>query len=280
MTLPQFSPHNTAFVFDFDGTLTQKYVHGQEVMSVISILRTENILNDIYSQEATTLKNIYHTIEVDPGIPFEIKYQKMNEWWQKHTELFIAHGLNREHICLAAYHPMLQIRQGVVEVFAFAQSHHIPTIIFSASGIGTDSIQFFLERHGINTPSVFIISNQLIYASDGRVTGVQEPLIHGLNKNEHVISQFPAIQSILQSKDTVVLLGDSPHDATMVTDMSVHKNIWRIGLLNDQDEVKKELLRPLFQEKFDVVIENDGSIISILDVFTQKKSVETWYNTE
>ncbi len=270
MPLPLFSPESTAFVFDFDGTLTQKYVHGKEVMSVISILRTENILNDTYSAQATELKNIYHTIEVDPTVPFDIKYQKMNEWWQKHTELFIAHHLNRTHIYLAANDPMLQIRKGATEIFSFAQTHAIPVIIFSASGIGTDSIRFFLERHNINTSNVYIISNQLLYDENGNVTDVQPPLIHGLNKNENIISAFPAVQSILQNKENVVLLGDSPHDATMVTDVLVHKNIWRVGLLNDQDEAKKELLRPLFQEKFDVVIENDGSIISILDVFTRK----------
>lgn len=267
MILPLFSPESTAFVFDFDGTLTQRYVDGKEVLSAISILRTENVLNDTYSTLATELKNIYHPIEVDSTIPFDTKYRKMNEWWQKHTELFIAHVLNREHIRLAAYHPMLQIRQGVIEVFTFAENHHIPIIIFSASGIGADTIRFFLERYNISTPNVHIISNQLTYASDGRVTGVQEPLIHGLNKNEHVMSQFPATQSILQAKENVVLVGDSPHDATMVTNLSIHKNIFRVGLLNDRDPVKKESLRPLFEKSFDQVIENDGSFLGILDLF-------------
>lgn len=50
-------PHQTlAFVFDVDGTMIQKYVDGTEVPSLISILRNENILNDVYTEKAKDLK--------------------------------------------------------------------------------------------------------------------------------------------------------------------------------------------------------------------------------
>lgn len=114
-------PHEMAFVFDFDGTVTKKYVAGVEVPSVISILRSEGVLNAAYSQAAFDLKNIYHSIEIDPNVSKEVKFQKVQEWWEKHTALLIANNLTQDSIKKAAHHPKLIIREGVIELFVFAK---------------------------------------------------------------------------------------------------------------------------------------------------------------
>lgn len=249
------------FVFDFDGTITKKYAGNVEVPSVLSILRSEGVLNEEYSKEAYALKEKYHPIEIDPLVPQDTKYQKMNEWWEKHIQLLTQHSLRKEDVWKAANHPKLMLRDGVTGIFTFAKQNDIPIIIFSASGIGTDSIFFFLEKHGLANENLFIVSNKLEY-KDGVITGVSHPLIHALNKNESTLKYFPDTQKALLGRKSVLLFGDSPHDADMVEDKN-HELVVRIGLCNDKDPEKKKLALPLFQKKFDIVIENDSDLESI-----------------
>jgi len=266
--IQNISPQEMAFVFDFDGTITKKYVNDVEVPSIISILRSEGVLNETYSRAAFELKNTYHPIEMDPNVSKEIKFEKVHEWWEKHTELLLANNLTQDDIKKAAHHPKLIIREGVRELFAFAKENEIPVIIFSASGIGTDSIQFFLERYNISDSNILIVSNRFVYNESGVATEQTLPLIHALNKNENTLTFFPDIQKTLMSKGAVLLFGDSPHDVEMV-DNKNRALVVRIGLCNEKDAEKKNKILPLFEEKFDDVIENDGSLLPILYILTQ-----------
>lgn len=142
-------------------------------------------------------------------------------------------------------------------------------IIFSASGIGADSIQFFLERYNISDSNVLIVSNRFIYNTDGLATEGISPLIHALNKNESTLTFFPDIQNILLGKKTVLLFGDSPNDVEMV-DNKNHELVIRIGLCNEKDAGKKNKVLSLFKERFDVVIEDDGSLELIHTSLIQK----------
>lgn len=267
--IQRMKPEEMAFVFDFDGTLTKKYVGDIEVPSVISILRSEGILNDEYAKEAYDLKNTYHPIEIDPSIPKEVKFEKMTEWWQKHIDLLIKHSLKKDDIKKAAYHPKLVIREGATELFAFAKQHNIPVIIFSASGIGTDSIHFFLEKHALTNGNIFIVSNKLEYTNEV-VTSVTHQLIHALNKNEGTLKYFPEAQKALLARKSVLLFGDSPNDTEMVEDRN-HELVIRIGLCSEKDPEKQNLVSSLFTEKFDLVIENDGSLEPIHSLLLQNK---------
>lgn len=252
------NPKELALVFDFDGTITQKYVNNTEVASIISILRSENILSEAYSEAAFELKNTYHPIETNPDITKEVKVQKMQEWWEKHTALLLKHKLSKHNVKQAAYHPHLLIRDGIADLFHFAEEHNVPVVIFSASGIG-DSIEFFLERYGILSHNVSIISNRFVYNSEDIATSNIPPVIHGLNKHESTLALFPEIQNTLLSKPIVLVFGDSPSDADMVEDKN-HTKVIRIGFCNEKDPAKKSKVLPLFREKFDIVIENDGNL--------------------
>ncbi len=247
-----------ALVFDFDGTIHKKHHRGTQVPSVISILRSEHILHEGYSQKAYAFKEIYHKIEQDPHVPFEAKSEKMHEWWEKHIELLIENKLTRAHIRQASYHENLIIREGVVQLFNFAKKEDIPIIIFSASGTGIDSIYFFLERHNIAHSNVHIVSNRLEY-KDGVMTKVLPPIIHALNKNEAVLAHFPEVQAMLLKKKTVLLVGDSINDHDMVSHKN-HMRVIRVGLLNEIEDNKKTELMTHFQGAFDIVIESDGSL--------------------
>ncbi len=261
-------PHPTptdslTLVFDVDGTMIQKYVERKQVPSLISILRNENILNDSYVEKAKELKNRYHPFEINPGLSNEEKSLKMKEWWQKHTDLLIEHKLTKNHIHQAVNHPSIVLREGVKNIFNYAYKYSIPVIIFSASGIGIDSIIYLLERFNIQTPNVHVVTNRFEYENALLIKSIQ-PLIHALNKNESVLAFFPEIKKILLSHDNIILFGDSPHDADMVDEKN-HKHVVRVGLCNEKDSEKKQEVLPLFQEKFDIVIEDDGSLDTILE---------------
>ncbi len=259
-----------AFIFDFDGTINKKYNGIVKTPSIISIFRNENILNEEYSKQAHALMSTYQPIELDPSIPLEIKTQKMEEWWQKHIQLLIKHKLSQKNIHEVSYHKSLLVREGVVNLFCFAKENQIPIIIFSASGTGFDSIRSFLERHSILFENVTIISNRFEYKDD-LVSSYIPPLIHALNKDENILKSFPETHKKLLERKDVLLFGDSLSDARMVLDQN-HHHIVRIGLLNEKDPEEKIDLLPRFAEKFDLVIEDDGSLEPVYATLLQLKT--------
>ena len=58
---------------------------------------------------------------------------------------------------------------------------------------------------------------------------------------------------------------DADSDTEMVEDKN-HGLIIRIGVCNEIGPEKKKQVLPLFQEKFDIVIENDEGLESICDL--------------
>lgn len=258
----------SVFVFDFDGTINKKHIGKTKVPSIISILRNENILNDEYAHQAHALLAMYQPIELDPNISKEVKIQKMEEWWEKHIKLLIKHKLSIKDIQKASYHKNLLIREGVVELFTFAKEKDIPIVIFSASGTGVDSIRFFLERYSILSENIKIISNRFEY-TDGVVTSIISPLIHTLNKNETVLKFFPDVR--ISDKRSVILVGDSINDVGMVLNNN-HDVIVRVGLCNEIDQEEKANTMPAFEENFDLVIEDDGSLLPLYLLLTENKS--------
>ncbi len=264
----QMKPEEMVFVFDFDGTIHKKHINGKETPSIISILRDENILNQNYSEKARKLSETYRPIEKDSSISSKEKISKMEEWWQKHINLLIENKLSQKNIQDISFHPLLVIREGITELFIFARENNIPIIIFSASGTGSDSIKYFLERYNILFKNVIIISNNFEY-ENGVIKNIIPPIIHALNKNESVLSFFPETRRLILKKKFVLLIGDSVNDVNMVENKN-HTNIIRVGILNELNLEKKKEILPFFQEKFDLVIEDDGSLVPIYEVLISK----------
>jgi phosphoserine phosphatase len=148
------------------------------------------------------------------------------------------------------------------------RENNIPIIIFSASGTGSDSIRYFLERYNILFENVIIISNNFEY-ENGVIKNVIPPIIHALNKNESVLSFFPETRRLILKKKSVLLIGDSVNDVNMVENKN-HTNIIRVGILNELNLEKKKEILPFFQEKFDLVVEDDGSLVPIYEVLISK----------
>ena len=76
-----------------------------------------------------------------------------------------------------------------------------------------------------------------------------------MNKAEVSLQKFPEVIRLVKERDNILLLGNSPDDATMA-EGSGYVNLLKIGFLNNQ--VQENL--PAYRNLYDVVITNDGSL--------------------
>ncbi len=239
---------------DFDRTLTTAFVDGKSVPSLISVLRDGNYLAHDYAEKAHALFNKYHPIEIDPTLSRDKKAAAMNDWWREHFTLLISSGLNKRDIEAAVTSGKVHLREGFSEFVDFLQAHHIPLVIMSSSGLGSESIASYLMHARKLSDNVHIICNEYLWDSEGYAVGVKEPVIHVLNKYETSVQNYPVFD-ILRDRKNVLLLGDSVDDIGMVQGFE-YDHLLSVGFLNDK--VGENIER--YQKTFDVVITNDGSM--------------------
>jgi len=101
----------------------------------------------------------------------------------------------------------IAFREGYKEFFDTLYKNNIPLIIFSASGLGYESIYYTFEKIHRLTDNIYIISNAFIRDETGKAIGVREPVIHSFNKDETSIKNFPIYEEI-KDKKNILLLGD------------------------------------------------------------------------
>ena len=117
----------------------------------------------------------------------------MEEWWRRHFELLLKTGLSKKEIKEVAQDPRIQLRPGVEKLLKTLNQQNIPLIIMSSADLGTESISLVLQREKCFYQNIYIISNEFEYDNQGRAIKVKEPIIHTLNKEEIIISDFPEI---------------------------------------------------------------------------------------
>ena len=240
---------------DFDRTLTYAFVRGEKIPSIISILRSSGkYLGEDYAKKALALYEKYHSIEIDPKIPFEKKKKAMHEWWRTHFDLVIRSGLNRNHLDEVVVSRKMEFRQGALEFFNFLHKHKIPLIIMSASGLGSSVIAALLEKENRLYRNIYIISNSLVWDKNGKAIDIKKPIIHCLNKDETILKNFPCYKTIKQRKN-VLLLGDNLEDVKMVKGFD-YDNLIKIGFVNE--DVEKNL--KYYSKVYDALILNDFSM--------------------
>lgn len=249
-------------VSDFDKTLTSCFVDGHKIASLISILRDEKYLTPDYPARAQALYDEYHPLEIDPNISIEAKKSAMHDWWSRHYELLVASGLSRSDLKKVSESKKIALRPGAPEFLDLLNIHRIPLLILSSAGMGTETIALYLERFGKLTDNVHIASNSFLWR-DERVVGAAKPLIHTFNKDFTAVKQFPFYEKLEQRRN-LILLGDGLGDAEMLNGFE-YDTVIKIGFLNETS--KGELAN--FKKEYDIIILNDGSMDSIVDVFVK-----------
>ena len=239
---------------DFDRTLTQTFVDGEKIPSIISELRKGDYISKEYAQKAQAFADKYHPIEFDPNISINEKKGKMHEWWTSHFDLLIKSGLNKSHIERIINEGKIRFREGAEEFLDFLYEKNVPLVILSSAGLGGDSISMFLEKYNKLYDNVHIISNSYEWDLKGNAIGFKKPIIHVMNKDETILKDFPEIFNRIKDRKNVLLLGDSLGDLGMVKGFD-YNNLIKVGFLNDK--VEENLKK--YKENFEVIITNDGS---------------------
>ena len=101
-------------ISDFDLTLTRADVNGKRAVTTWEVCQ----LGEEYIKERERQKAIYLPIEYDSSIPFEIKNEKMREWWKLHLGALIKCGLTKEMIDGGTLHASITPRQKLDELFS------------------------------------------------------------------------------------------------------------------------------------------------------------------
>ena len=239
---------------DFDRTLTTAFVNGERRPTIISVLREGGYLSSYYTEKAHALFDKYHTIEVDPNIPQEEKKRAMKQWWKIHFRLLIDCGLTKKDLKSVVASGKVQLREGTLEFIDTLHKNSIPLVIMSSDGLGVDVLSLYLEKEGRLYDNVFIISNEFEWDNAGNATGIKEPIIHCMNKDETILKNFPAFE-IIKNRNNVVLLGDSLGDIDMIVGFK-YENLLTIGFLNENTD---ELVEH-YKKHFDVVITGDADM--------------------
>ncbi len=252
---------------DFDGTLTKAFINGKKIPSLVSLLRMGDYISESYAKQAHELYNKYRPMEIDPKLLKEEKVRFMHEWWKKHFQLMIACGLNQEIIKKLVNDIVekktYEFREKSDDLFKVLHKNKIPLIIMSAST--GDFIKELLLRKNILFGNIYLIANFLKFDKNGQVVGVQEPIIHSMNKTEFEVRNFDFYHNIEKRKN-VILLGDKAEDVDMIEGFG-YDNLLKIGFLNENIEENLES----FKKVFDVIILNDGSMKFIIDFLKRIK---------
>ncbi|MDD3302516.1 MAG: hypothetical protein PHN31_03095 [Candidatus Gracilibacteria bacterium] len=247
---------------DFDKTLTKAYSKGQIRPSLISVLRSEGYLGEEYSKKAYAEYDYYHKIEIDPNIDFDIKKQEMTNWWTKHLSLLIESGLKKEHLQKVIDSNLIELRDGIKNLLKKFEEFDIPLIIISANGLGTNSIEMYLEKEGFLSKNIKVISNEFFWDDKGNAIGYDDRVIHVFNKDETVLKDYPEIFSLIKDRKNVLLFGDSLGDVGMIEGFS-YDNLLKIGFLNE----KKEVLFDEYKNAYDLLFLDDVDALELDNLF-------------
>ena len=224
---------------DFDRTIT---VGNSD--SSWSILSKSDLVPKEYVKERQEFYNYYRPFEIDESLDYETKNKLMIEWWNKHINLFIKYKLSETVINDAATNlRVMAFRDGAKEFLKNMKDRNIPVVIISA-GIG-NFIKQFLIKNECDFDNIFIVSN-FIKFENGIAVGVNDNVIHALNKNE--VSLPENLKHLVKDRPNVILLGDSLSDIRMAKE-SERSNALKIGFLEEKIEENKKY----FCEQFDVV---------------------------
>ena len=227
-------------VADFDRTFTV----GNSKTSW-SLLASTDLLPKEYIEDRQVLFDKYRPIEIDTTMPFEYRLEQTKIWFKLHAELFVKYKLKESFIQeIVRNRDIMTFRDGAKDFLKYLYENDIPLIIISA-GIG-NFIKEFLEKEECYYSNIYISSNMLNF-EEGIAIGVENNIIHSLNKNE--VSLPNNIKKRLENRTKVILLGDQIDDIRMVS-KDKRNNTIRIGFLIDKDS------RETYEKHFDIVCED------------------------
>ena len=241
---------------DFDKTITDS-----NSISSWGVLSKSTLVSKEYIKDRNEFYNYYYPFEIDQTLDFETKNKLMIEWYTKHINLFVKYKLSENIVKdVAMNKSLMAFRKGAKEFLEDMNKRGIPVVIISA-GIG-NFVEQFLINNNCNFDNIYIVTN-FIKFKNGIAVGVEDNIIHSLNKNE--ISIPSSVKEVIKNRPNIILLGDNIADIRMATD-DTREQAFKIGFLEDKVEENFSY----YTEAFDVVCTDNTSYNEL------KESVNLW----
>lgn len=210
----------------------------------MAILRSEDHLDQDYSDRAKALYEKYRPIETDINISKEEKSKAMENWWSEHYDLKIEKGLNLKNVLDVCNSDLIKLRPGVKEMLDICHNKNVPVIIFSANSMGKVAIDAVLKRFDCLYDNIHVFSNVQIFDETGRMTGYNKPVVHSQNKDESVLGDIPL-------RENFIVIGDGLHDAEMINQKDKggqERKLYKIGIYEAKDDSGLEKYKNTFDE--------------------------------
>lgn len=243
--LNNLTKDNFNIVTDFDRTITSS-----DSIATWGILNNKGVLPKEYDFERNSLYSYYRPIELDSNLDDAVKMGAMEDWLNKHLDLFKKYELSKDNIIdVFSMDEMMTFRNGFLDFFKYVDDLNIPFNILSA-GIG-DFLLKFLEINNCSFVNIDVRSNFLRFDRNDVVIGFKGPIINSLNKQMFAYEK--------DGKDYVLLLGDQVSDIMMVKGYP-RENIIAVAFVPDDNMEEIES----FKDVFDVVLTNDEGFSGLL----------------
>lgn len=214
------------------------------------IFRTSKYVPKSYQDDSNKLFGKYRPIELDNKIDSSIKKEYMKRWAMEQASLFSKYGID-----INLYYEI--IKKDITSIalrkdFAlFAKDMYLLNIpIYIVSGGLIDPIEYILKMNNCLYPNINIVTNK-IDEKNGKIVGLQEPVIHALNKN--------TISLPISSSSLGLLFGDLPEDKLLATNLDTID----CGFVNDADLYS-------YNKKFDICLTGESSFTQVSKLLIKK----------
>lgn len=245
-------------ISDFDQTLSKYRACGEVEYSTFNVLEDFPLFTSEFKDYMKTLFDRYFPLEYDSRLSLSSRIQHMQTWWSLTFEKYLQLGITKSHLQGLIDHSKVQLRHGISELMSLCRDLEVPVTVVSA-GLG-DLINLCLRVIGFDR--THIVSNFMVFDTEGHLTGFAEPLIHSLNKSI-------ALQG--QITPNAVVLGDRPKDMEVIQDLNLRIPL-KIGFFNGCPRLN----RADFESSYDLLVLNDGDldvVVNIIEVISGRKSI-------
>ena len=238
----KLTKENVYILLDFDKTITT--YNSLDSWGVAGMAADEGC-----EVEENKLYEKYRPIEMDYNISYEEKNRQMEIWYNSCMNLYYKYHLNKYKLQEAVKNSGLIFRKGAREFLQYTYENNIPVIILSA-GVGS-VIKEFLKEKNCFFDNIFLISNTFIYDENGNAYGLENSLIHTMNKTveRHLKGK---IKEEFDKRPYKLLFGDTIEDINMTRKSEIEETI-KVAFLDEMDNLNK------YQEKFDIVLTKEDA---------------------
>ncbi len=247
-------------VADFDNTMTSDNDY-----TSWALFKASKLMPKEYNIERDKQFSFYHPKELDNSLSNEEKNKWMKEWWNSHLNLFVKYKLSKSTLrSVVSNNKFMKLRWWMERLLRFSNQNNIPFVILSA-WVG-NTISLFMKYNNYLTDNIHIVSTNLLFDENEICIGIENKnIIHINNKDEWHIPQH--VESLLEKRKDVILLGDSMSDLKMVNENNVD-NLLKIAYLIPRHKHDKQL----YIDKFDIVIESKEDSLGVLDSIIKQLS--------